>query len=676
MRALRFPFRESRALEADELAHAAVMGALAALISIISVIVPFGQSLTILGIVIPGLLACRHRLRVVVSSTAAACMIAFLIAGLGGLFSVINAAYVGGLVGLVKRAGRGRSTLVALALLTSVSLSGSTIAILAVSTRLRLLLFTVITAAAEGVATALDHAHLSGAGATVHELLSWGLRYWPFCLSIYIGLTFTIACLVAWALLSRLLNRMQGLPDSGLLTISRAADERRGPIRPVPVLLDEIRFRYPDADHDALQKISLEVNPGEHLAVTGANGSGKTTLMLILAGREPTSGTVRRTGSVGLGQPGGTAVVLQHAQSQILGTRVADDVVWGLPPGDDTDVAGLLDAVGLTGLEERDTGSLSGGELQRLALAGALARRPALLIADEMTAMVDPSGREELLKMLRELTGRQGSTLVHFTHDGRAAAAADRTINLDRAPAADRTVTPRSTPAALGDRTSLTPVLELVGVGHGYSAGTPWATTVLTEVNLKVVAGDGVLIQGDNGTGKSTLAWIMAGLTIPVVGSCLIDGVPAHKRVGSVALAFQTARLQLLRGYVGQEVASAAGFAGVAEQEVRAALAAVGLDPALAGWRVDQLSGGQMRRVVLAGLLARSPRALILDEPLAGLDPDGEQALLRVLDDLRNRQGIAVVIVAHQIGTLAEVCPRVLRLENGMLDCVRAGIRS
>ena len=105
------------------------------------------------------------------------------------------------------------------------------------------------------------------------------------------------------------------------------------PIGPVPVRLDKVRFRYPHADHDALRPVSLDVRAGEHVAVTGANGSGKTTLMLILAGREPTSGTVERPGAVGLGQLGGTAVVMQHPESQVLGTRVADDVVWGLPPG-------------------------------------------------------------------------------------------------------------------------------------------------------------------------------------------------------------------------------------------------------------------------------------------------------------------------------------------------------
>src|ERR1700747_2421032 len=91
------------------------------------------------------------------------------------------------------------------------------------------------------------------------------------------------------------------------------------PIAPVPVRLDQVRFRYPNTDHDALSALSLDVDPGEHLAITGANGSGKTTLMLMLAGREPTSGTIERPGAVGLGRLGGAAGVMLHPESQGLG---------------------------------------------------------------------------------------------------------------------------------------------------------------------------------------------------------------------------------------------------------------------------------------------------------------------------------------------------------------------
>ena len=103
-------------------------------------------------------------------------------------------------------------------------------------------------------------------------------------------------------------------------------------------------------------------------------------------------------------------------------------------------------------------------------------------------------------------------------------------------------------------------MLELVGVGHEYGSGTPWAATALRDINFAVHEGDGVLIHGGNGSGKSTLAWIMAGLTVPTEGSCLLDGRPVSDQVGAVAISFQAARLQLMRSRVDLEVASAAGF--------------------------------------------------------------------------------------------------------------------
>lgn len=194
----------------------------------------------------------------------------------------------------------------------------------------------------------------------------------------------------------------------------------------------------------------------------------------------------------------------------------------------------------------------------------------------------------------------------------------------------------------------------------------------MRDINFVVEQGDGVLIHGGNGSGKSTLAWIMAGLTIPTTGACLLDGRPTHEQVGAVALSFQAARLQLMRSRVDLEVASAAGFSASEQDRVAAALTVVGLDPALGARRIDQLSGGQMRRVVLAGLLARAPRALILDEPLAGLDAASQRGLLRLLEDLRRARGLTVVVVSHDFAGMEELCPRTLHLRDGVLESAAA----
>ena len=659
------------------------MAALCAATAIIAIVVPFAGALSLLGTVPMGLLAYRYRLRVLIAATVAAGLIAFLIAGLGGFMTVVHSAYVGGLTGIVKRRRRGTPTVIAVAFVAGLFSGGVTVAALAALSRLRHLIFAAITANIDGVAAVLTGigrfavarsfpfgqplaVGLQTAADRLKWLLAEALHYWPW-LILGNGIVSIIGIsLIGWWALSRVLERMRGIPDVHKLD----APAENAPIAPVPVRLDQVRFRYPNTDHDALSALSLDVHPGEHLAITGANGSGKTTLMLMLAGREPTSGTIERPGAVGLGRLGGTAVVMQHPESQVLGTRVADDLVWGLPPGTPVDVGRLLSEVGLDAHAERDTGSLSGGELQRLAVAAALAREPALLIADEVTSMVDQQGREALLGVLSHLKQRHRTALVHITHYNNEADSADHVVNLsdsgDNTDMVETTAAPRAT-AAMG-HDSRAPVLELASVGHEYGSGTPWAKTALRDVSFAVHQGDGLLIHGGNGSGKSTLAWIMAGLTAPTTGACLLDGRPTYEQVGAVALSFQAARLQLMRSRVELEVASAAGFSPKDHERVATALAVVGLDSTLAKRRIDQLSGGQMRRVVLAGLLARSPRALILDEPLAGLDAATQRGLLRLLEELRREQGLTVVVISHDFAGLEELCPRTLDLRDGVLE--------
>lgn len=661
--------RRAGSLQPVELAQASVMAALCAATAIIAVVVPFAAGLSLLGTVPMGLLAYRYRLRVLIAATVAGGIIAFLIAGMGGFMTVLNCAYIGGLTGIVKRRGRGTLTVFFTSLVAGAVAGIASVSALAILVRLRHLIFESMTANINGLATLLGHIpNMDGVAEQLKRDFATALNYWPYL--FFGGSVWSImfVSLIGWWALSRVMARLLGVPDVHKLDSSTDT----GSIGPVPARLNDVRFRYPNADHDALGPVSLNVEPSEHLAVTGANGSGKTTLMLVLAGREPTSGTVERPGAVGLGRLGGTAVVMQHPESQVLGTRVADDVVWGLPPGQTTDVHKLLTEVGLDGLAERDTGSLSGGELQRLAVAGALAREPSLLIADEVTSMVDQDGRDALMSVLSGLTQHHRMSLVHITHYNNEADAADRTVNLTgNGGAADNTdmvetaAAPRAT-VATGHHPDA-PVLEVNGVGHEYGSGTPWATTALRDITFTVHEGEGVLIHGLNGSGKSTLAWIMAGLTVPTTGTCLLDGEPVSDQVGAVAISFQASRLQLMRSRVDLEIASAAGFSVRDRDRVVDALATVGLDAALAKRRIDQLSGGQMRRVVLAGLLARSPRVLILDEPLAGLDAASQRGLVRLLEDLRRRAGLTVVVISHDFSGLEELCPRTLHMQDGAL---------
>jgi energy-coupling factor transport system ATP-binding protein len=194
-----------------------------------------------------------------------------------------------------------------------------------------------------------------------------------------------------------------------------------------------------------------------------------------------------------------------------------------------------------------------------------------------------------------------------------------------------------------------------------YSGGTPWAHRALQNVNLQLEDGSRVIVVGPNGSGKSTLAWILAGLLTPSEGTVTLDDGPLSIAESHTAMAFQHARLQLLRPTVGEDVRFGLDIDDAA---VDRALADVGLDPArFRARRIDELSGGEQRRVALAGVLARSPRVLVLDEPLAGLDAPSREALVQVLGRLPGRP--TTVIVTHDTEDADRIADRALVLGNG-----------
>jgi energy-coupling factor transport system ATP-binding protein len=304
--------------------------------------------------------------------------------------------------------------------------------------------------------------------------------------------------------------------------------------------------------------------------------------------------------------------------------------------------------------------------------------------------MVDADGRDKLTSLLAELPDSRGMTVVHVTHRLEETGEADKTFRLrgghlvastngasvgGSPPPNDSTSpngesSPPGEPAHSGiDRhtpsgfTGKGEVLELCSVGHAYGAGSPWAHPALADVDLNVRPGEGLLVVGANGSGKSTLAWILAGVLQPTRGSCLLGGRPVHEQVGSVGLAFQHARLQLQRPTVKDDLRAA----GAPDDDAAAAaLAEVGLDPAeFADRSIDELSGGEQRRVALAGILARRPSVIVLDEPLAGLDAPGREFIVDLLARLRFQQGLTVVVISHDLEGMERVCDRVVRLENG-----------
>ena len=684
--------RATGPLRPIELATASVMAGVTVALTVIGWFLPHLGPVAALSVVPLGVVSHRHRFRALAASAFAASIISFLVAGTGTVSNVVECAIVGGLVGTGLRRRWSFGVVFLVVSLIAPVLAAASVGLLAVFSSIRKLTLQQIHNTWKGVAKVLN---ALGVPATViHDLdrfVAAMIRDWWITVGVLViaaTLWFTV---LAWVLLGPVLERLKWLQAVDRLDTlpSAFAESNRGTRAekpaPVPITLDHVSFRYPGSEVDALADVSMQLNSGEFAALVGNNGSGKSTLARIFAGRPPTSGSVARDGDAGLGRRGGTAMIMQHPETQILGVRVADDVVWGLHDASGVDVPGLLSAVGLEGMEERETSTLSGGELQRLAVAAALARRPELLISDESTAMVDADGRRQLTALLSNLPSQRGMTVVHVTHRLEETAGADEIFRL-RSGRVVETADVNTTngepsgvafpaaPAAgytpeLSDNgrslSSSDQTLRLTRVSHTYGAGSPWAQPALAEVNLTVNPGDGLLIVGSNGSGKSTLAWILAGVLQPSRGTCLLGWRPVHQQVGRVGLAFQHARLQLQRSTVKEDL-QAAGAAD--EAAAAAALAAVGLDPgAFMERSIDELSGGEQRRVALAGILARRPSVIVLDEPLAGLDAPARAFLVDLLMRLRFEQGLTVVVISHDLEGMERVCDRVVRLDEGRI---------
>ena len=725
--------RNARPLTPVEVATAGALSGLAVTFGLIAAVTPVFQLLFQVATAVPlAMASLKLRPRASVAAFASTVLLAIAVGGFATAGRSFQAALIGLIIGHLHKKRASWATVSAVAAGLGVVWGMGTGLAFWILADLRALGLESIRKSLDGLLNLIAHIpHTGGLVEAGHQLGQWFVDWWWVWIPLTRFIGVALLVLAARWLLGAILRRITLDPGWDPLqdapTAAADSDDAATASSPLPLTLTDAAFTYPGVDHPALSDVTLTLERPEYTVVVGPNGSGKSTLALLLAGAEPDSGT--RQGGGLLGAVGGTALVGQRSELLVLGQSVAEDVTWGMSAQQsaDLDLDELLERVGLAGLADADPRSLSGGQLQRLALAGALARSPRLLISDESTAMIDRDGRAEILDLLASLPAR-GIAVVHITHDPAESARADRVItirsgrilsdtrtgatasltSIDQAkasPAQPETsrethgdtarqggatgdAPPASSLNAEGERIWGSPSLINTEhlwadrVAHTYDLGTPWEKPVLRDVSLILDPGQAMLITGDNGSGKTTLSRVLTGLLVPTWGTVTLGGKPMERRVGDVALSMQFARLQLQRPSVRSDILAAAGHGprigtGSAHRKgsisreqgdriVAEAMELVGLDPALASRGIDDLSGGQMRRVALAGLFASHPRVLILDEPMAGLDMASRELLISVLDE-RRRAGLSILVISHDLEGVDDLCDTHRHLREGVL---------
>ena len=428
--------------------------------------------------------------------------------------------------------------------------------------------------------------------------------------------------------------------------------------------VEDVSFSYDHAT-TVLDHVSLSVAPGECVTLRGPNGSGKSTLARLLNGSlAPTSGAVSVDGQVkGLNRLVG--YVRQDPRNQIVSAVVSDEVAFGprnlgltrnevLARVDEA-----LGACGITGLRDRMTSELSGGQQQLVALAGVLAMRPRYLVLDEATSMLDQQTRARVAGIMGEVVSK-GVGVLEITHKP---ILGGREVVLESGRVADRL---RS---AVPSRPTNPPAIRRARLGQpGLRVSEVGVAGRLRDASLDFRGL--VVLTGPSGAGKTTLARVLAGVLVPDSGSVTLDGRPV--RPGDVGLAFQRPEDQLFCDTVLDDIAygpRAQGFAAPLDAALEAARA-LGVDEGMLGRSPFELSGGQMRRVALAGVIAARPRAYVLDEPTAGLDAEGVEELRELVCRLVD-EGASVVVITHDPNEWEPVAHSVVRLRDGRVEEAR-----
>lgn len=490
------------------------------------------------------------------------------------------------------------------------------------------------------------------------------------------------------------------------------------------ICFSNVTFTYTDASAPVLRDVDLTINEGEFTVVVGDTGYGKSTLLRLINGTVPhlsggvLEGDVTVAGrSIRRAQPNAFAsivgVVPQDPLTSFVTDVVEDELAYSMEClGIDANtmrkrIEETVDVLNLQHLRGRSLRTLSGGQLQRVAIASVLVAHPAVLVLDEPTSALDPTAADDVLAALQRLVHDVGITVVLSEHRlERVLQYADRMIAID-ADGRARIESPRE---IMANATSVPPIVELAqrlqwasipltvrearaaaaDIRDRLSAATPplrlvptsptpaidvkrltvryGAFTALHDVSFSVDAGEICVLMGRNGAGKSTLLRALGGTIAPQSGCVRVADVDPtsltpHEIPSRIGVVPQQPADLLLGLRVSQECRDADRDAGILPGTTRALLAILAPEIDDDAHPRD-LSEGQRLCLALAIVLAPEPSVLLLDEPTRGLDYAGKSRLISILVRAAHR-GAAVLIATHDVEFAAELAHTVLVIADG-----------
>lgn len=457
---------------------------------------------------------------------------------------------------------------------------------------------------------------------------------------------------------------------------------------------------FPNEINPVLKNINFEINQGDFIVITGGVASGKSVLLHSITGAIPHYHNAELTGKITImGQDirdmqlnrmsDYLGYMMQEPQNQIISLDVYEDVAFGLGNLEisleqiDQTVINTLKFVGLTGYESRQTASLSGGEAQRVVLAGVLALNAPILILDQPTAELDPQGRQELYQRLGQLNKTQNLTIVLvmdrieevLNYANRVFCLRDGEIVKQYSPKEyykeqleyreERLKYNRSFNVDHSKSNEL--IAKLTNASYQYNND----LLGCEDINLEIYKGDFLSIIGLNGSGKSTLAKLLIGLIKPSKGEITLFKQPLNKenltelrkRVGFL---FQNPDYQIFASTLEEEVGFSLKLRGehkdVMDQKIDESLEFVGLLD-YKKMHPHRLSRGQRQLLALASVLVSDPEFIIADEPTSGLDENQGYMIMDKLFNL-SKNGKTILLITHDLAMAKDYSNRLIALHN------------